>query len=134
MKKMKENFRNNRCGKVMAFKGQVQPICGCSSCWDYYFYKNPGRVLAGALAIKRLGDDVVIKAQGTEYYQQMLPAIKMQILMGKRLDIDREAIVTNRGEKYLKNLKRYIKLNPLPENAIETADEAVMQAAAVGGV
>src|SRR5438270_14026876 len=45
----------------------AQPLGGDSASWDEYFLGNPGKVMAGALALHKLGEGVVIKAQGAPY-------------------------------------------------------------------
>lgn len=125
-KSFKFSFKKSRCGRIAALKGIAQPVCSCNRCWDFYFRANTGKTLAGALAITKLGEQAVIKGQGTEYFEQMKPWFRAQINNGTRLAMDIPTIIENRGEKYLKHLKRYIKENNIDSTL---AEEAVAQAA-----
>jgi hypothetical protein len=119
---------SNRCASFRRYRGLIQPRCGCGACWDFYFYKNPGKLLAGKLAIEKLGEEVVVKAQGAQFYEAIRDQIVKEFISGKRQSVDKEAIIQNRGEKYLKNLKRFLKSHPISENDFSITDEEVAAA------
>jgi hypothetical protein len=119
----KSSFNKNRCGRFFANKGILQPRCGCNSCWDFFFYKNPGKVMAAYLALKELGEAAVVKAQGQLFYNAIRMELVNQMIGEKRHAIDRETIIQNRGEKFLKNLKRWLKSNPIPTDAPKQYEE-----------
>lgn len=92
----------------------LQPLGGGSAEWDEYFLANPGKVLAGALALEKLGEEAIINAQGAEYAEIRRHQEVMELIAGKRhLLNDKKAVARARGEKYLKMLKAFLKRFPV---------------------
>lgn len=91
----------------------LQPKTGGAAEWDYFFLSNPGKTAAAALALEKLDASSIIKAQGELHYLSVVGELKMELIAGKRQGWDKELIIQNYGEKYLKNLKRFLKQNNL---------------------
>ena len=101
------------CKTFHQFKGVVQPKCGCGSCWETYFRRNPTKVAAAVLALKTFGPDTLIKAQGADHAYEVEARENYLIAAGLQKHRSNYAgVALRRGTKYLRNLRRWISLNP----------------------
>jgi len=92
-----------------------------------YFLKNPGKLVAANMAVTKLGEEVVKKAQG-EYYNKV-----ERPLYGQRLyqEHEKDDANTQRGKVYLYNLTRFLKTHPLPTDvAPEFTEELANESSA----
>lgn len=102
-----------RCKTFFAMKGTVQPRCSCSSCWEFFFHKNPGKVSAAALALKQFGPATLIKAQGAPYATEREVLESWEIKAGLRKSrSDYKDVAERRGRKFLKHLVQWLQDNP----------------------
>jgi len=91
-------------------KGEYQPSNSDAASWDFYWYKNQGKLAAAKLALKMFGEDIVARAQGVEWLNANKARIIIEMMFKKRMvTMDEELLVNNRGEMFLKNLKRFLK-------------------------
>lgn len=114
MAKMIRSKFSEKCKTFFRFKGVIQPRCGCGSCWSHYFFKNPAKVAAAALALKQFGEDAVILGQGKEYGEEQFAQQEFESKIGaRRGTTSLEVLVRARGNKYLKHLKQWLRDNPI---------------------
>jgi hypothetical protein len=94
---------------IVQSKGEYQPSNGDAASWDFYWHKNAGKLAAAKLALKMFGEDVVARAQGTEWLNLNKPRLILAMMFKKRAGMDEELLVSNRGALFVRNLKRFLK-------------------------
>jgi hypothetical protein len=111
-----------RCARFYQSRFLDQPMCGCGSCWMAYFSHNPAKTYTGYKALSEYGEEAVKIAQGKERALQVEQQETLEIAAGLRRGRSNYVqIGYDRGTKYLKHLKQFLKEYPITEAHQEVA-------------
>jgi hypothetical protein len=113
-----------RCKEFYRHKGKNQPRCGCNTCWADYFFYNPGKTAAAALALRRFGPNPIITVQGAEWAMEIALRENLEMKAGRRKALSNYYEIRRaRGKRYLKHLVYWLQSHPMSEAEAEGAAE-----------
>lgn len=114
-----------RCKEFYRNKGKNQPRCGCNTCWADYFFFNPGKTAAAALALRKFGPNPVITVQGAEWAMEIAIQENMEMKAGRRKTLSNYYEIRRaRGKRYLKHLVYWLQGHPMSEEQAASQAES----------